>query len=203
MTLADVCIRRPVFAIMMSVALVVLGVFSYRDLGVDLMPRTEPPTVSIMVRLNGANPEEVESQITKRVEETVNSIDGIDELRTKSGQGNSNTTITFNLEKDIKVAVQDVRDKVAPMLGRLPRDTDPPSVTKADPDSAPILTLAIYGDRDPKELTQIVDRANQTADRIGDGRRFGSILRRPAPLGPAARRSRPPECVRTDDRPGA
>jgi len=142
---------------MMSLALVVLGVFSYRDLGVDLMPRTESPTVSIMVRLNGASPEEIEQQVTKPIEQTVNSIDGIDELRTNSGQGNSNTTITFNLEKDIKVAIQDVRDKVAPMLGRFPKDTVPPSVTKADPDSAPILTLAIYGDRDPKELTQITD----------------------------------------------
>ena len=104
MKIADVCIRRPVFAIMMSVALVVLGVFSYRDIGVDLMPRTESPTVRIMVRLQGASPEEVESQMTKPIEETVNSIDGIDELRTNSGQGNSNTTITFNLEKDIKVA---------------------------------------------------------------------------------------------------
>ncbi len=142
---------------MMSLALVVLGVFSYRDIGVDLMPRTESPTVSIMVRLNGASPEEVESTITKPIEETINSIDGIDELRTNSGQGNSNTTITFNLEKDIKVAIQDVRDKVAPMTGRFPRDTNPPQVTKADPDSAPILTLAVYGDRDPKELTEIVD----------------------------------------------
>ena len=157
MTLADVSIRRPVFAIMMSLALVVLGVFSYRDIGVDLMPRTESPTVNISVRLNGASPEEVESLMTKPIEETVNSIDGIDELRTNSGQGNSNTTITFNLEKDIKVAIQDVRDKVAPMLGRFPRDTQPPSVTKADPDSAPILTLAVYGDRDPKELTEITD----------------------------------------------
>jgi hydrophobic/amphiphilic exporter-1 (mainly G- bacteria), HAE1 family len=142
---------------MMSLALVVLGMFSYRDLGVDLMPRTESPTVNIMVRLNGASPEETENQITKPIEETINSIDGIDELRTNSGQGNSNTTITFNLEKDIKVAIQDVRDKVAPMLGRFPRDTQPPQVTKADPDSAPILMLAVYGDRDPKELTQIVD----------------------------------------------
>ena len=81
MKIADVCIRRPVFAIMMSVALVVLGLFSYKDLGVDLMPRTDQPNVSVSVRLQGASPEEMESQITKPIEEAVNSIDGIDELR--------------------------------------------------------------------------------------------------------------------------
>src|SRR5437016_2648083 len=142
---------------MMSVALVVLGLFSYKDLGVDLMPRTDQPNVSISVRLNGASPQTMESLITKPIEEAVNSIDGIDELRTTSGQGNSNTNITFLLEKDIKVAVQDVRDKVAPLVGRFPKDTNPPNITKADPDSAPILTLAIYGDRAPKELTLITD----------------------------------------------
>jgi HAE1 family hydrophobic/amphiphilic exporter-1 len=157
MKIADVCIRRPVFAIMMSLALVVLGLFSYRTLGVDLIPKTDQPNVNVRVYLPGAIAEEMETTITKPVEEALNSIDGIDELRTNSDQGSSNSNIIFNLEKDMQAAVQDVRDKIGPLVQRFPRDTQPPVVSKADPDSYPILTLAIYGDRDPKELTEIVD----------------------------------------------
>jgi HAE1 family hydrophobic/amphiphilic exporter-1 len=104
MKIADVSINRPVFAIMMSLALVTLGVFSYRTLGVDLMPKTDQPTVNINIPLPGASAEEVESSITKRVEENVNTINGIDELRTNSNQGNMNANITFNLERDMEAA---------------------------------------------------------------------------------------------------
>jgi HAE1 family hydrophobic/amphiphilic exporter-1 len=158
MKLADVSVRRPVFACMMSAALITLGIFSYRSLGVDLMPRTEAPNVNVRVSLPGASAEEVESQITEPIETAVNSIAGIDELRTTSGQGFSNTTITFDLDKDIEVAIQDVRDKIAPLTNRFGRDASVPTVTKSDPDASPILTLAIYGERDPKELSEIVDR---------------------------------------------
>ena len=157
MKIADVSINRPVFAIMMSLALVTLGVFSYRTLGVDLMPKTDQPTVNINIPLPGASAEEVESSITKRVEENVNTINGIDELRTNSNQGNMNANITFNLERDMESAVQDVRDKMSQTQSQFPRDTQPPRVTKYDPDSQPILTLAVSGKRDPKELTEIVD----------------------------------------------
>jgi HAE1 family hydrophobic/amphiphilic exporter-1 len=157
MKIADVSINRPVFAIMMSLALVTLGVFSYRTLGVDLMPKTDQPTVNINIPLPGASAEEVESSITKRVEENVNTINGIDELRTNSNQGNMNANITFNLERDMESAVQDVRDKMSQTQSQFPRDTQPPRVTKYDPDSQPILTLAVSGRRDPKELTEIVD----------------------------------------------
>jgi len=158
MKVADVSINRPVFAVMMSLALVVLGVFSYRTLGVDLMPKTDQPNVNVNVQLPGASAEEVESTITKAVEETVNTINGIDELRTNSNQGNMQANITFNLERNMDSAIQDVRDKVSQTQGRFPRDTQPARVTKYDPDSQPILTLAISGDRDPKELTEIVDK---------------------------------------------
>src|SRR3989454_3729464 len=151
MKLAEVCIRRPVFAIMMSTALVTLGVFSYRTLGVDLMPKTEPPNVNIQIPLPGASAEEVESSITKPVEENVNTINGIDELRTNSNQGNMNANITFNLERDMEAAIQDVRDKLGPIQSQLPRDTLPVRIYKFDPDSAPILTLAISSSRDPKD----------------------------------------------------
>src|SRR5215470_3351919 len=158
MKIADVSIHRPVFAIMMSLALVTLGIFSYRTLGVDLMPKTDQPNVNVNVQLPGASAEEVESTISTVVEEQVNTINGIDELRTNSNQGNMQANITFNLERNMDSAIQDVRDKMSQVQGRFPRDTQPARVTKYDPDSQPILTLAISGGRDPKELTEIVDK---------------------------------------------
>ena len=109
MKLADVSIRRPVFAFMMSAAIVVLGLASYSQLGLDLMPKTDFPMVMVRVGLPGASSEEVETQITKPIEEVVNTIAGIDELRASSDQGMSNCFITFVLEKDIETAVQDLK----------------------------------------------------------------------------------------------
>jgi HAE1 family hydrophobic/amphiphilic exporter-1 len=172
MKLADVSIGRPVFAFMMSIALVVLGVFSYRDLGLDLMPKTDYPLVFVSTQLPGASAEEIESQISKPIEEVVNSISGIDELRSMSDQGSSRVMITFNLEKDIDVAVQEVRDKVAGIVSRFPRDTFPSVINKVDPDAAPILTVAVSGDRSPKEITEIVDKqikqVLETVKDVGD-----------------------------------
>jgi hydrophobic/amphiphilic exporter-1 (mainly G- bacteria), HAE1 family len=156
MTLADVSVRRPVFAVMMSAALLVLGWFSYRTLGLDLMPKTDYPTVSVMTTLSGASAEEIETTLTKPIEAAVNTINGIDELRCSSSQGFSRCSITFVLEREIEAATQDVRDKVAAL--RFPRDTDPPVVTKIDPDSSPVLTLVVFAKRSPKELTQIADK---------------------------------------------
>ena len=96
MTLAEISVRRPVFALMMTAALIVMGAFSYKDLGLDLMPKTDVPVVTVQVNLPGASAEEIETQITKRVEEVVNTISGIDELRSTSDQGNSRVTITPN-----------------------------------------------------------------------------------------------------------
>ena len=156
MILAEVSVRRPVFAVMMSAALVVLGWFSYRTLGLDLMPRTDNPTVSVRASLPGASAEEIETTVTKAIEASVNTINGIEELRCSSNQGSGSCTITFVLEREIEAATQDVRDKVATV--RFPRDTDPPVVSKMDPDSSPILTLVVFAPRDRKELTQIADK---------------------------------------------
>jgi len=158
MMISDVSVKRPVFAIMMTAALLVLGAFSYRELGLDLMPKTDAPVVTVNVNLPGASAEEIETQITKRVEEAVNTISGIDELRASSDQGNSRVSITFFLERDIESATQDVRDKVATIVGQFPRDTKAPQIQKVDPDSAPILTFALYGPRAPKELTEIAEK---------------------------------------------
>ena len=122
MKLAEVSVKRPVFAIMMTAALIVLGAFSYKDLGLDLMPKTDSPNVNVQVQLPGASAEEVETQITKRIEEAVNTISGIDELRANSNQGQGQANITFALERDIESATQDVRDKVATIVNQFPRD---------------------------------------------------------------------------------
>ena len=158
MKLADVSIRRPVFAFMMSAAIVVLGIASYSQLGLDLMPKTDFPMVVVQTSLPGASAEEIETQITKPIEEIVNTIAGIDELRSSSQQGSSRVMITFVLEREIEDAVQDVRDKVATITNQFPRDTLPPVIQKMDPDSNPILTIAVSGDRSQKEISQIVDK---------------------------------------------
>ncbi len=156
MKLAEISVRRPVFAVMMSAALVVLGWFSYRTLGLDLMPRTDNPTVSVRASLPGASAEEIETTVTKPIEASVNTINGIEELRCSSNQGSGSCSITFVLEREIEAATQDVRDKVATV--HFPRDTDPPVVSKMDPDASPILTLVVFSPRDRKELTQIADK---------------------------------------------
>ena len=158
MILADVSVRRPVFAVMMSAALLVMGWFSYRQLGLDLMPKTDYPTVTVSTSLSGASAEEMETSITKPIEAAVNTINGIDELRCSSNQGSSRCSITFALEREIEAATQDVRDKVAAVQRQFPRDTQPATVTKIDPDSSPILTLIISGRRTPKEISLIADK---------------------------------------------
>ena len=110
--LAEVCIRRPVFATMIVLALVVVGSASYFRLGVDRFPSVELPTVSVRTELPGASVEEMETQVTQKIEESVNTIQGITELRSLTGPGTSNVTVTFALSRSVDVAAQDVRDKV-------------------------------------------------------------------------------------------
>src|SRR5712691_8258168 len=158
MIISRVSVNRPVFAIMLTAAIIVTGWFSYRQLGLDLMPKTDPPIVNVFVSLPGASAEEIETEITKPIEEAVNTINGIDELRASSDEGSSRVTITFVLERNIESATQDVRDKVATVVRNFPKDTQPPIVQKIDPDAAPILTLVVSGSRSAKELTDIADR---------------------------------------------
>ena len=101
MRIAEVSVKRPVFAIMMTAALIVLGAVSYESLGLDLMPKTDAPIVSVQANLPGASAEEIETQITKPLEEAVNTINGIDELRASSDQGRAGVVITFVLERNI------------------------------------------------------------------------------------------------------
>jgi len=156
--LAQVCIRRPVFAVMLIAAMVVVGSVAFRNLGVDRLPSVDLPTVNIRTTLPGASPEEVESQVSQVIEEVVNTVEGIDELRSISGQSNSIVIATFNLQRNIDAAAQDVRDRVATALRRLPDDVEPPIVSKFDNDSTPVVTLALSGDLSIRELTEIADK---------------------------------------------
>src|SRR5438093_1279118 len=114
--LAEICIRRPVFAAMIILSLVVVGSASYFKLGVDRFPSVDLPTVSVRTNLPGASPEEMETLVSQRIEEVVNTVDGIDQLRSVSGQGTSFVMATFNLNRDIDTAAQDVRDRVATVV---------------------------------------------------------------------------------------
>ncbi|MBL8220471.1 MAG: efflux RND transporter permease subunit, partial [Bryobacterales bacterium] len=155
--LAEICVRRPVFATMLVMALMVLGFDSYRKLGVDLFPKVEFPIITITTTLRGASPEEVESQISKRIEEAVNTVSGIDDLRSTSAEGVSLVSIQFVLEKDAEEAAQEVRDKINRIVGQLPADADPPVVEKLATDASPILTVVVSSSRQLRETTKLAD----------------------------------------------
>src|SRR3954468_18832472 len=157
--LAELCIKRPVFATMLILALVVMGLNSYMKLGVDFFPKVDFPIVTITTTLRGAAPEEIESQVSKRIEEAVNTISGIDDLRSISSEGISQVIISFLLDKDTDVAAQEVRDKVNSVIPRLPKTIQQPSVNKMDPDAAPVLSLALSAKSQPvKDITEYADK---------------------------------------------
>src|SRR6266496_5637293 len=154
----EVFVRRPVFTTMVISALVVLGLASFVQLGVDIFPKVDLPTITITTRLPGASPEEVESQITKPIEEAVNTIAGLDELRSDTVEGQSQVFATFILERNVQEAANDVREKVSAILSQLPPGTEAPVVEKADPDSTPVLAVVISGQRSAREITEIADK---------------------------------------------
>src|SRR2546427_921481 len=156
--LAEICIRRSVFAAMIILSLVVVGSASYFKLGVDRFPSVDLPTVSVRTNLPGASPEEMETLVSQRIEEVVNTVDGIDQLRSVSGQGTSFVMATFNLNRDIDTAAQDVRDRVASVVRDLPPDVKPPVIGKFNNDSTPVISIALSGQRSLRELTEYGDK---------------------------------------------
>jgi hydrophobic/amphiphilic exporter-1 (mainly G- bacteria), HAE1 family len=156
--LAELSVRRPVFASVLVLSLVVVGVFSYFNLGVDLFPKVDFPIITVTTRQTGAAPEEIETEITDRIERSVNTIAGIDELRSVSTEGVSQVFIQFNLEKNSDVAAQEVRDKVNQVLPDLPIDVEQPVVEKLDPDAAPILYVALFANRPIREISEFADK---------------------------------------------
>src|SRR5258706_7428747 len=158
MKLAETCVKYPVFTVMLIAFLVTLGVFSYRGLAVDLFPKADPATVNVNVQLPGATPEEVVTGVVLPLEDAISSVSGIDEINVYSSEGFADITCTFVLERDIEGAAQDIREKVAGAIDRLPRDTLPPVITKLDPQSDPILTLLVSGPISRRELTEIAGK---------------------------------------------
>jgi HAE1 family hydrophobic/amphiphilic exporter-1 len=179
--LAEICVRRPVFATVLILALTVIGGFSFFSLGVDRFPKIDIPTVSVSTTNQGAAPAEIESEITDVLEGAVNTATGIDELRSSSSTGRSSITITFDLSKDPDVATQEVRDKVNTVLNRLPQTADPPIIQKSDPDATPILLYSMTGPYSVLQLTDIaqnqISKRIQSAYGVGDVFIYGARLR--------------------------
>jgi HAE1 family hydrophobic/amphiphilic exporter-1 len=176
-----VFIRRPVFATMVTAFLVVIGLLSYARLGVDQFPNVDLPIVGIWTTLRGASPLEIETQVTKPIEEAVNTIGGIDELRSFSLEGVSYVSVSFELDKDRDEVTQDVRDRVAMAMRFLPSGTDPPVVRRFDVDSWPVAGVAVYGPRDQRELRELTDKRIrpmlETVDGVGAVDVFGGWKR--------------------------
>ena len=181
MKIADVCVQRPIFAVMLIAFLVTLGIFSYRSLGVDLFPRVDPATVNVRITLPGASPEEMTSTIVLPLEDAISSVSGVDEMNARISEGSASITSTFQLDRDIESAAQDIREKVAGAMNRLPPNVLPPVIRKVDPDSDPILSVVVSGARSRRELTEIADklvrRGIQTVDGVGQVDLVGEQVR--------------------------
>ncbi len=151
----DICIRRPIFTTMLISAPLVLGIMAYFSLGVDLLPNMDMPVVSVQTTLPGASVEEMETNVTKLVEEACNTIEGIDEMTSTTREGSSYVNIQFVLEKDRDVATQEVRDKVERIIRQLPSDCETPIVRKLEIDASPVVYIAVSAKRPAQEVTEI------------------------------------------------
>jgi hydrophobe/amphiphile efflux-1 (HAE1) family protein len=176
--LAEVCVRRPIFATVLVLLICVVGGVAYGRLGVDRFPKIDFPNVTITTRLPGASPEDVETEITDRIERAVNTASGIEELRSASAEGVSQVFVQFKLEKDVDTAAQEVRDRVNTVLAELPDGVEPPVVTKVDPDAQPIIYLSVWGEGRPtRDVTAFADhkvrRDLESISGVGQARVIG------------------------------
>jgi HAE1 family hydrophobic/amphiphilic exporter-1 len=180
--LSELCVRRPVFATMLVMSLVVLGIVSFQDLGVDLFPRADPATVNVNLALPGASPDEVSSSVVEPMEQAISGVSGIDEISARISEGRANITVRFVLERDLTEAVNDVREKVAGAIKSVPPELLPPVITKVDPDADPVMSLLVSSDSmSLRTLTEIADkqvsRAIQTVNGVGQVTIAGSRAR--------------------------
>ncbi len=162
--LAEVCVKRPVFATMLIMSLVVVGAYSFFSLGVDLFPKVDFPTVTVMVVNPGSSPQEIETEITEKIEEAVNTISGIDELRSSSIEGMSRVFVQFVLEKDVNVAAQEVENRVQTVIPNLPVTAEQPTVQKLDSDAAPVLRIVVSAPTNIRDVTEVARK--QVKERI-------------------------------------
>ncbi|HLK39563.1 MAG TPA: efflux RND transporter permease subunit [Polyangiaceae bacterium] len=179
--LAALCVRQPVFTWVLMLTVLVFGLVGYGSLGVDFFPNVDLPVVLVTTTLTGTAPEEVETSLTDKIEGAVNTIGGIDELRSTSTEGVSLVIVSFSLDKDIDVAVQEVRDHVTTVLPQLPKGVDPPIVSKLDPDAAPILLVTVSGPGSRRDLTELADkhvrRQLESIDGVGQATILGGQKR--------------------------
>lgn len=163
--LAQICVRRPVFASVLILTIMVLGIVGYRGLGVDQFPNVEIPIVVVTTRLDGASPEEVELDVTDKIEGAVNTISGIDELTSTSSEGVSQVVIAFKLEKNVESAINEVRDKINLVTQELPKGLDPPVVTKIDPGASPVLLVGLRAKKPETTLRDLSETADKKVRR--------------------------------------
>lgn len=179
--LAEICVHRPVFASVIVLLFTVIGGFSFFTLGVDRFPKIDLPTVSVSTSNPGAAPEEIESEITDLIEGALNTVPGVEEMRSTSSRGRSNVTLTFNLEKDPDQAYQEIQQKLSTIVNRLPEMADPPVARKSDPDSQPVLMYVVSAPRNVIELSDLVENLIQerieSADGVGEVFMYGSRQR--------------------------
>lgn len=159
MWISDTSIKRPVLATMFILALVVLGLVSYPSIGVDLFPKVEFPLVNITTGLAGASPEIMDVDVTDKIEEAVSSINGVKTIHSLSIDGVSSVIVEFELERDIDLAVQDVREQISAVRSQLPDDIIEPVIQKVNIDATPVLWLALTGDKSQRELSTYVDES--------------------------------------------
>lgn len=170
--LSELCVRRPVFATMLVTSLVVLGIFSFQDLGVDLFPKADPATVNVRLQLPGASPSEMTTSAVMPMENALSGIAGIDQLQANVTSGGANITVRFVLERDLDDAANNVREKVSGAMRSVPPEVLPPVIQKADPDADAIMTLAVSSkDMTIRALTEVADkqikRALESVDGVG------------------------------------
>ncbi len=174
MTLPELSIRRHVLAIMLNAVLVLFGIIAYQRMGVDKLPYIEFPIISVQTTMRGANPDIVDSAVTNLLETAVNSVPGIENIASTSVPGISQINITFNLEKRIDVAFNEVQAKVSQVVRRLPRDADPPIVAKRETNASPIFWMSLGGDRTQQQLNlyaiNVIKKKLETIDGVGEVR---------------------------------
>src|ERR671936_12008 len=157
MSLSDVSIKNPVFAVMLSAAMVVFGYMGYREMGISQFPEIDFPVVNITTYREAASPETMDFDVTDIIEDAVSGVEGIDYIQSQSSEGVSQVTIFFHLSRKIDVAMQDVQNAVGAAASRLPNDIAPPVISKLNFNKYPVIWLSIHGRRSLQEINDFVD----------------------------------------------
>ena len=166
MRLSDTSLRNPVFAVMVSAAMVVFGLLAWKDLGISQLPEIDFPVVSIATIREASSPEVMDNDVTDVIEDAISQIEGIDYIQSQSLEGQSVVTVFFHLHRDIDAAMQDVQNAVAAAAQRLPADIDPPTISKINFNKFPVMWLATHGTRPLSEIRRSEEiRGNQAKER--------------------------------------